>query len=445
MTNGSRLDDGRVCHEMVDEFAPPKFFASVRGMEHDQLFTEFNVGAAFQMSLSAEAELLKVREGEIENLKAQLSLKEAEVVESIRLRAEASNFEVVEKSFQDEMNALKERNAILEKERNALDVKVTDLEASAVRKERELTDLNSLITSVKSHNDTIVHELEISSSGLQEKVTVYENCMEHLEKFQDDRMKVVGDKFDKLYTDFVEMALHLEEKFYPHLLTTISAAIGKAIEKGMQDGLSVGITHGKEGRVLTDVAAHNPFAEVDYISALQQLQNVNLPLLAELKSNKDASIEAVMDILRLENPLAEKLGLNELQPNVDQLMVPIHHSPNKVVIGATALSLALDVSSIRVQKIKENIANQRSALRDVFFPLAEPFSAVVLISMEGTSDIVSTTADTTTALSTTFASARSISPISIDDYEVISSDDQAVADGNVASFPNVDDAELNII
>ncbi|GKG08082.1 hypothetical protein Tco_0333914 [Tanacetum coccineum] len=71
------------------------------------------------------------------------------------------------------------------------------------------------------------------------------------------------------------MALHLEEKFYPHLLTTIygrrwlltqgmelaiikclnspeylsafGAAIGKAIEKGKQDRLSTGITHGKDG------------------------------------------------------------------------------------------------------------------------------------------------------------------------------------------------------
>ncbi|GKF71160.1 hypothetical protein Tco_0207274, partial [Tanacetum coccineum] len=42
VTNGSRLDDGRICLEMLDEFAPPKFFASIRGMEHDQLFTEFN-------------------------------------------------------------------------------------------------------------------------------------------------------------------------------------------------------------------------------------------------------------------------------------------------------------------------------------------------------------------------------------------------------------------
>ncbi|GJR80619.1 hypothetical protein Tco_1217313 [Tanacetum coccineum] len=160
-TNRSRLDDSRVCHEMVDEFAPLKFFASIRGMEHDQLFTEFNVGAARQMSLSTEvrirAEYNIMRRGD-------------KAASLIRLRAKTSKFEAVEKSLQDE-----------------------------------------------------VHELEISSSGLQEKVTVYEDCMSRLEKFQDDRMKEVNDKFDKLYADFIEMALHLEEKFYPHLLTTISS------------------------------------------------------------------------------------------------------------------------------------------------------------------------------------------------------------------------------
>ncbi|GJX96012.1 hypothetical protein Tco_0351810 [Tanacetum coccineum] len=152
-----------------------------------------------------------------------------------------------------------------------------------------------------------------------------------------------------------------------------------------------------------------------------------------------------MDILRLEDPLAEKLGLNQLQPDVGQLMVPIHRSSDKVVLGATALSLVLDVSSFRVWKIRENIANQISALRDVFVPLVEPFSAAVLTGTEGTSDIMLATANTTTALSTTFASTSLIAPISVDDYEVIGMDDQAVADGNVASFPNVDDAELNIL
>nr|GFA39109.1 nonaspanin [Tanacetum cinerariifolium] len=100
------------------------------------------------------------------------------------------------------------------------------------------------------------------------------------------------------------------------------SAVSKAIEKDMQYGLAVGITHGRKGRALTDVAAHNPSAKADYVSALQQLLNVNFPLLAELKTNKDTSIEALMNILRLEEHLAERLGLNKSQPHADQLMVP---------------------------------------------------------------------------------------------------------------------------
>nr|GFD25005.1 cold-regulated 47 [Tanacetum cinerariifolium] len=132
-------------------------------------------------------------------------------------------------------------------------------------------------------------------------------------------MKVVNDKLDKLYADFIKMTLHLEERFYPHLLTTIACrrAISKAIEKGMQDGLAVGIAHGKEGRVLTDVATYNSSAKDDYVSALQELHNVNFSLFDELKSNKDVSVETLMIILRLEKFLAERLGLNESQPHVD--------------------------------------------------------------------------------------------------------------------------------
>nr|GEW11750.1 hypothetical protein [Tanacetum cinerariifolium] len=357
--------------------------------EHDQLFTEFNVRAARQMSLSAEVrmrakykirekrtlksavdekdELLKSRDKEIKNLKAHMVLKEAEVAKAIRLRAEASNFVTVEKSLRDE---------------------VADLEASAVSKERELTHLHAQLT-VKSHNDSLadqVHEVEVASSVLQEK--------------------------------FSKMALHLEERFYPHLLTTIfgsrwllthdmelaiskclnsseylfalGTAIGKAIEKVMQDGLSARITHGMEGRALTDVAAYNPFAKADYISALQQ------------------------------ETLAERLGLTELQPHVDQLMVPVHHSPDKTVVGATSLSSALDVSNVRVRKIRENIAGQRSALRDVFIPLTERFYAEAL-------------------------TGAGVALIFVDDYVVVGTDDQASAAGNADPFPNVDDVELNIL
>ncbi|GJZ27502.1 hypothetical protein Tco_0571755 [Tanacetum coccineum] len=453
VTNGSRLDDNRDFCEMGDDFAPPKFFASVCGMEHDQLFAEFNVGVARQMILSVEV-----------RMRAEYNIEEKR-----RLKYVVDDQAEV---LKDEIRSLKERNASLEKEKGELEVTVVDLAALVKVREQEAAALDVVVTTVKLQNDRLVdqvHELETSSAGLREKVAVYENCMSQLEKFQDERMKEVNDKFDKLDVDVIEMALHLEERFYPHLLTTIvgrrwllthgiklsiakclhsleylsalGAAISRAIEKGMQDGLAAEITHGQEGRVLSDVAAFNPSAESDYISALQELQDVNFSLLAELKSNKDASIETLMNILRLEEPVAERLGLQASQPHEDQLMVPIHHSPDQTVMGATSLSFSLDVSRNRAQKIRDNIANHRSALRDVFVSIVEPLSSVALEGTEGTSGTVP---ETTTALSVIFTHVSSIPPIFMDDYEIAHADDQGNVGANVDPFPNVDDAELII-
>ncbi|GKD00747.1 hypothetical protein Tco_1171021, partial [Tanacetum coccineum] len=66
------IDPDTDLQKMVDEFAPPKFFTSVWGMEHDQLFTEFNVEAARQMSLSSEV---------------RMHAEEAKAAEALRLRA----------------------------------------------------------------------------------------------------------------------------------------------------------------------------------------------------------------------------------------------------------------------------------------------------------------------------------------------------------------------
>ncbi|GJZ37177.1 hypothetical protein Tco_0583368 [Tanacetum coccineum] len=477
VTNGSKLDDGRVCREMVDEFAPPKFFALVRGMEHDQLFTEFNVGAACQMSLSAKVRmraeynirekkklksiveekdtLLKAKDTEIESLRAQLLVKEAEAAEAIRLRAE---------------------------EKGELAVKVSGLAASVKVREQEVADLDAQVTASKSRSDDLagrVHDLEVSSAGLQEKVVAYEDVIDQIEKFQDERMAVINEKFNKLDTDFIKTCLHLEEKFYPHLLTTIvgrrwllthgvklavfkchnspeylsalGAAINRAIEKGMQEGLAAGITHGREGRVLSDVAAFNPSVESDFSSALQDVQNVNFSLFTELMANKDASVEAVISLLRLDEALADRLGLGELQPHVDQLMVPVHHSPDQTVIGARALSFSLDVSHSRVQRIRDNIANSRSALRDVFVSFSEPLSSAALEGTEDALDIMPIPAVTTTALSATFASSAVVRPISTDDYEILHADGQEgghtedqIVDGNADSFLNVDDTDLSL-
>ncbi|GJZ22905.1 hypothetical protein Tco_0559944 [Tanacetum coccineum] len=143
----------------------------------------------------------------------------------------------------------------------------------------------------------------------------------------------------------------------------------------------------------------NSLTSISRLARKDQI-DVNFSLLAELNSKKDASTDTLMNILCLDEPLAERLGLDESQPHVDQLLVPIHHSPDRTVIGATSLLFSLDVSRNRVQKIRENIANHRSVLHDVFVTLVEPLSSAAFKGTEGTSG---TAPETTTALSVTFA------------------------------------------
>nr|GEV28329.1 transposase (putative), gypsy type [Tanacetum cinerariifolium] len=194
----------------------------------------------------------------------------------------------------------------------------------------ELKDLNVTVSSLRSQKDGLVD--------------------------QDVQMNIVNDKVAKLDADLLEMALHLEEKFYPHLLTNIfgqrwllthslklivvkclnsqeylsalGAAISHAIEKGMRDGLSVRVNHGQ----------------------------------AEIKSHKNTSVEDIINLYRLEGPLPDASGMNDLHPNIDQLTLPVHRSEDQVVLGETSLSFALSVTHSGVERIRENVAAKRSAL-----------------------------------------------------------------------------------
>nr|GEX46264.1 hypothetical protein [Tanacetum cinerariifolium] len=267
-------------------------------------------------------------------------------------------------------------------QKESLNGRVAELESLVCIKDREIKDIDAIVTSLKSQNDRLVDQvcaLDISSSGLQEKVSIYENCIE-------DGSSSVREV--------------LPSSPYYYLLSKM-ASYPRHGACGYRGWVVRGITHGKEGGSLVDVAAHNPSAETDYIAALQRLQSVNFSLLAQLRANKDASIETLFDLLRLEESFAKRLVLHE------------------------------------VQKIRENIANRRSALHDVFGPLAKPFSFAALVGMEGTSNVVCAAVHTTTALSTTFASASTVPPTTIEDYEFIGTGGPKGAQGSVevASFP----------
>nr|GEW30486.1 hypothetical protein [Tanacetum cinerariifolium] len=159
----------------------------------------------------------------------------------------------------------------------------------------------------------------------------------------------------------------------PEYLSVLGKAIGRAVDKGMQDGLVAGIEHGKAKRALSDVSAYNPFADVIYVAAVSAVRDVDFSLLTLLASQKDDSIADIMDSLCLEGP--------------------------RIRIDAEARRLSL--SGTRV-------------------PLIEPLSSKNLLG-EASTFGVPVTADVVTTLSTTFAGSVSVSvpPLSVADYGVV--------------------------
>ncbi|GJT92867.1 kinase-like domain, phloem protein 2-like protein, partial [Tanacetum coccineum] len=432
VTKGFEMNDGHLCANMIDHFTPPAFFKTVRGMEHEQLFTEFNVSTARNLSLSSEVRmraeynilekrkwrtlaeekntLLEAKDKEIEDLKSQLLRAREESAEVTQLRAQVFGLEATENSLRGEVASAKDRNTLLEQECDSLKLKVTGLESAIVDKDHKLSELGASSSSLKSQNQSLVdrvHELEVSSTDLREKLEMYEGFLKRLEEYQDKLMEPLRTRLAEIDTDFTRCCMRFQENFHPHLLNVIAGrrwllthgmkllvvkclnsneymealghAFGRAIEKGMQEGLAAGIEHGQAGRCLTDLEAYIPSAEDDFNSAIRELRDLNFPLLQELSTKKDASTWDIMDLLRLDDAVAETLGMTDLQPDASQLMVPVHHKQDKVIIGSQALSLALDICRGRVEKMERNLIERLPFLKGVFASIDDPLSAEALL------------------------------------------------------------------
>ncbi|GKA81965.1 hypothetical protein Tco_0788713, partial [Tanacetum coccineum] len=328
VTKGFELNDRRFCANMIDHFTPPPFFKTVREMEHEQLFAEFNVSAARNLSLSSEV-----------RMRAEYSILEknkwrslAEEKDSLLGAKDKEIEELKSQLLKAKEESVAEHNGLLEQECGSLKLKVMSLESTIAEKDRELSDLGASSSSLRSQIQSLVnqvHELETSSTDLYEKLEMYEESMKRLEEFQDNLMRPLETRLADIDADFTRCCLNSTE-----YMKALGNAFGRDIEKGMQEGLAAGIKHGQASRCLTDLEAYIPSAEDDFNSAVCDLRGLNFPLLQELPNKKDASTWDIMDLLRLDDAVAEALGMTDLQPDMNQFMVHVHHKQDRVVIGS---------------------------------------------------------------------------------------------------------------
>nr|GEU66893.1 hypothetical protein [Tanacetum cinerariifolium] len=345
VTNDFVLDDPYVCRELTDRLAPPALFLQLRAIDYDQLYNEFNVRAAPHVYLWAEVKmraentleqkdrledkyfeqtaLLSKRDTEIAHLKSLLSLKDAEAAEAIRLRGEK--------------DVLFEKVKTLESAAALKETELAPLTAQVVQLTSDLSGFQlSKVASLESKRDSLVDQ----RSSLE---YAFELFRERMEAMKDEQAKVLGSRVAELDAQLLEMAVHLEEEFYPHFLTTISGRrwiltheLKLILFKLLQD--------------LSVIEAYDPFAEAKYVDVVSALRTMDFSLLSVLKSKKDASIVDLMDSHRLEGPLAEIPGPEGLQPSMEQLFLPIHRPEDNLVLGESSLSFSLQVVHSRVQR-----------------------------------------------------------------------------------------------
>ncbi|GKA91081.1 hypothetical protein Tco_0812951 [Tanacetum coccineum] len=411
ITNDSLLDDGFSCHTLVDRVAPPAFFSTLRSMDCDQLYTEFNVGAARQICLGSEVrsraehelelkeklnakyvargKLLEEKDTEILRLKSQLAEKEAEAAEVVRLRDQVSSLSGEKSALTAEVSALKVTLTQKDHDISLLDSRATHLESALNDAQVACTEAGTKITSLASERDRLASEVSSLRAG-------FKDFKEKMEIQQEEQAQELYNRVAELEAHVMDVSGRLEGEFYPTYLTLLAGrrwllthgiqlallkclksseyqgilghALGRAVDFGMQEGLEAGHEHGVAGRSLSVVDAYNPeVASADYVNAVKALEDAHFPLVDLLKSKKDAGMDEVLDCFLLDGPLAELPEAASLQPCIEQLSIPIHHAGDKTVVGETSLSFALMNVHARAEGAKKHVAALRQLMMEIVF------------------------------------------------------------------------------
>ncbi|GKC42350.1 hypothetical protein Tco_1060072 [Tanacetum coccineum] len=404
ITNDSLLDDGFSCRTLVDRVAPPVFFSMLRNMDYDQLFEEFNVGAARQICLGSEVRsrtehelelkeklrakydargvLLRDKDAKIARLKSLVKEKETESAEVLRLRDQKDT----------DISLLDSRSSYL---KSALD----DSQAAC-------GEARNLISPLSSERDGLASEVSTLHSA-------FRDFKENMEAQQEEQAQELYNRVAELEAHVMDVSGRLEGEFYPAYLTvlagrrwllthgmelvmvkclkspeyqgTLGHALGRAVDYGMQEGLAAGHEHGVAGTPLSAVTTYNPeTAESNYLDAIRALEEADFPLVRLLKSKKDSGMDETIDCFLLDGPLADLPEVVHLQPCLEQLSVPIYHADVNAVVGETSLSFALLNVHTRAEGAKKHASALRQLMVDI---VSHPLSSQNLLGEASTSAI----------------------------------------------------------
>ncbi|GJT41457.1 hypothetical protein Tco_0941322 [Tanacetum coccineum] len=428
ITNDSLLDDDFSCRTLVDRVAPPGFFSALQNMDYDQLFEEFNVGAARQICLGSEVRshtkhelelkekfrakydargvLLREKDTEIARLKSLVKEKETESAEVLRLRNQVSVLAADKSLLSAEVSALKSVVSLKDTNISLLDSRASYLKSALDDSQAACGEARNLISSLSSERDGLASKVSTLHSA-------FHDFKEKMEAQQEAQAQELYNRVTELEAHVMDVSGRLEGEFYPAYLIALAGrrwlltygmeltmvkclkspeyqgilghALGQAMDYGMQEGLAAGHEHGVAGTPLFAVVAYNPeTAESNYLDAVRALEEADFPLVHLLKSKKDSRMDEILDCFLLDGPLANLPEAAHLQPCLEQLSVPIYHADVNAVVGETSLSFAL----LNVYTRAKGAKRHASALRQLMvYIVSHPLSSQNLLGGASTSAV----------------------------------------------------------
>nr|GEU76267.1 hypothetical protein [Tanacetum cinerariifolium] len=301
ITNGSMLDAPEACQDLVDHIAPPGYFLELRHLHNDDFLKQYNVNLARQVAMGSQ---LRLRFGQEAKLLKKSVAQVARRDKRIQAREnEIKNLETLLEAEADMKKAVENKSAELNKELETMRALFSDLQVS------------------NNHLSQQVSTLQEQVSGEEKLKAAFEEFKWYEDDWVEQRCAEMDARLDALSTNF-------DEELYPHMLTAIvgrrwmigrrlrlavmkcgestelrqvfADVVSAGIAKGMNKGLKHRVEHEQAKLDLEAIEANDPEAEAKYIAALHALKNLKYPLVDQLETLEDASMDVIMASLHLE-------------------------------------------------------------------------------------------------------------------------------------------------
>ncbi|GKC26760.1 hypothetical protein Tco_1034054, partial [Tanacetum coccineum] len=199
----------------------------------------------------------------------------------------------------------------------------------------------------EAKNLELAEELE----SLRAKFSDLQAAFEEFKRYEDDK---VEQRYAEMDARLDKLSIDLDEELYPHMLTAIAGRrlligyglrlpilkcaespevrqafadiVSAGLANGMSEGLQYGIEYGKTGRDLGDFEAYDPEANNKFVKALQDLRDLEYPIVDQLERLKDSPIDLIMASLNLESDTGEDAPqwIRDLHPSSSQQKILIY-------------------------------------------------------------------------------------------------------------------------